>query len=323
MKKVITYLQYGLIATILVLIIRQLRSEGTLQIVEQLRSVTLNTLYVFLLMAIIGLMVFNWYLEGKKWQLLMSPFEAIHIRKAIKIVLAGIATGIFTPGRVGEYAGRALTSDKNQKPEVITATLLGSIAQNFWNIAGGLTFSYYFLKNVFSVTNAWFVPFTILIAIQIVLLLLLYYHLPKAVDFVTNNTWLHKYKDRLTSLRLYSSSLLHRVLLLSLLRYAVYVGQYVLIMIFLHVEVSPGLMLANITGIYLIQTGIPLPTIMSIIARGELAILVWSASGVSSIIALAATFLLWFINLIIPALGGLYILTKTNFYQYFKKEDHA
>ncbi len=322
MKKVITYFQYGLIAAILVLIIRQLSSEDTVHIAEQFRSMSLNIVHIMLLAAVIGLMLFNWYVESKKWQLLMSPFTEIDLRKAIKIVLAGIATGIFTPGRIGEYAGRALTSDKDKKPEVITATLLGSIAQNCWNIAGGLAFSYYFLKNVFPVTNAWFFPFIILIAIQIVLLLLLYYNLPKVVDVVTNKTWLRKYKNRLESLRLYSKSILHRVLLWSLLRYTIYVGQYLLMMKIFSVDVPIWMMLANITGIYLIQTGLPLPTIMSIVVRGEIAIIVWSASGVSSVVALTATFLLWIINLIVPALAGLIILAKTDFYHYFKKENH-
>lgn len=89
-------------------------------------------------------MPINWILEGRKWQLLMAPFENISLKKAIKIIVSGVAVGIVTPGRIGEYAGRLVASDPTQKTEVITATLLGSIAQNFWNILGGVALSYVF-----------------------------------------------------------------------------------------------------------------------------------------------------------------------------------
>lgn len=267
-------------------------------------------------------MPLNWYFEGKKWQLLMSPFTQIGLIHSIKIVLCGIATGIFTPGRIGEYAGRAITSEKHHKQEVVTATLLGSIAQNYWNISGGLVFSYYFLKNIFQVTNTLLIALIVVVAVKIVLLLLTYYHLPKVADWLTVKTWLRQYRGSISGMEAYAKPILNKVLLFSLLRYIIYTGQYILTMLLFNVYIPILEMVGNITGIFLIQTGIPLPTLMSIIARGEIAILVWSSAGVNSTIALATTFLIWFINLIIPAIVGLIILTKTDFYQYFKKERH-
>lgn len=307
---------------ICILIVKQLQSDDTDQIIDYFKQNNGTNDHKLLLFTILILMPLNWYLEGKKWQLLMSPFVKIGWLQSIKIVLAGIATGIFTPGRIGEYAGRAITSDKDQKQEVITATLLGSIAQNFWNIAGGLVLSYYFIKNTFHVTNWLVISLILIVAVQIVILLLMYYRMPKVADWLTTKTWLHRYKDRLVDMEVYSKPLLNQVLLLSFVRYGIYTGQYILTMFFFGVDVPFMTMLGNITGIFLIQTGIPLPTLMSIIARGEIAILVWSTSGVRSIIALAATFLIWFINLILPAIAGLIILSKTDFYQYFKKDRH-
>lgn len=305
-----------------ILIAKQLQSDDTGRIIDYFKHNNRTNDHLLLLLAILILMPLNWYLEGKKWQLLMSPFVKIGWLQSIKIVLAGIATGIFTPGRIGEYAGRALTSDKDHKQEVIIATLLGSIAQNFWNIAGGLALSYYFIKNTFHVTNWLVISLMLIVAVQIVILLLMYYRMPKVADWLTTKTWLHQYKDRLVGIEVYSKPLLNQVLLLSLVRYGVYTGQYILTMFFFDVYIPFMTMLGNITGIFLIQTGIPLPTFMSIIARGEIAILVWSTTGVKNIIALAATFLIWFINLILPAIAGLIILSKTDFYQYFKKDRH-
>lgn len=77
---------------------------------------------------------------------------------------------------------------------------------------------------------------------------------------------------------------------------------------------------SNVSGIYLIQTGIPLPAFLSVFARGELAILVWSSVGIDEMTALVATFGLWLINLIIPALLGLLVLFQTDLKKYFTKK---
>ena len=76
----------------------------------------------------------------------------------------------------------------------------------------------------------------------------------------------------------------------------------------------------NIAGIYLIQTGIPLPAFLSIFARGEIAVIVWSGLGIDKFIALAATFGLWFINLILPALIGTVILYRTDINKYLNSK---
>ncbi|MBK9737214.1 MAG: hypothetical protein IPO92_20605 [Saprospiraceae bacterium] len=94
------------------------------------------------------LMPINWYLESVKWQTLMSPHTQVPLLRALKTVFAGISLGIVTPARVGEYGGRLLLSDPDYKTEVISATLLGSIAQNLCNVMGGLIFSYFFLKMI-------------------------------------------------------------------------------------------------------------------------------------------------------------------------------
>ena len=322
LKKAFSFLKYILLAFIFVLIIQQLKTDEASRLFTQLQTQVQTKTHLLILLTILILMPLNWCLESKKWQLLMSPFIQISLKESLTIVLAGIAAGIFTPGRVGEYAGRVLTSDKDKKTEVISATLLGSISQNLWNIAGGLGFCYFFLKNVFPATNRYVIPLVIMVAIQIVILLLLYYNLPKVVDFLVRKTFIRRYKNRLTGLKEYSANILNKTLFLSFIRYLIYISQYILMMLLFNVDVAPLDMIGNITGIILIQTGIPLPMFLSIFARGEIAILVWSASGVDSLTALAATFLIWFINLIVPSVIGLFILTKVDVYRYFKKNTY-
>lgn len=275
----------------------------------------------FLILSII-LMPANWFLESKKWQILMSPHVVLSLNDALKTVLSGIALGIATPARIGEYGGRLLTSDPNHKPQVISATLLGSIAQNLCNVVMGLVFSYYFLKSIFNVTYSDHITFSIAVGLQIGILIFIYYKLPKVAKFVERFLkWKYflKISSKLKSLDLYTVPLLNKIILISLLRYSIYFTQYLLILKFLGVQNDFLELSGGIASIYLIQTGIPLPAFLSILARGELAILVWSSLGIVELTALVATFILWFVNLIFPSLVGLVILTRFDVKAYFKK----
>ena len=275
----------------------------------------------FLILSIM-LMPVNWFLESKKWQILMSPHIVLSLNDAIKTVLSGIALGIATPARIGEYGGRLLTSDPNHKPQVISATLLGSIAQNLCNVVMGLVFSYYFLKSIFNVTYSDHITFSIAVGLQIGILIFIYYKLPKVAKFVERFLkWKYflKISSKLKSLDLYTVPLLNKIILISLLRYSIYFTQYFLILKFLGVQNDFLELSGGIASIYLIQTGIPLPAFLSILARGELAILVWSSLGIVELTALVATFILWFVNLIFPSLVGLMILTRFDVKAYFKK----
>ena len=275
----------------------------------------------FLILSIM-LMPVNWFLESKKWQILMSPHVALSLNDALKTVLSGIALGIATPARIGEYGGRLLTSDPNHKPQVISATLLGSIAQNLCNVVMGLVFSYYFLKSIFNVTYSDHITFSIAVGLQIGILIFIYYKLPKVAKFVERFLkWKYflKISSKLKSLDLYTVPLLNKIILISLLRYSIYFIQYLLILKFLGVQNDFLELSGGIASIYLIQTGIPLPAFLSILARGELAILVWSSLGIVELTALVATFILWFVNLIFPSLVGLVILTRFDVKAYFKK----
>lgn len=267
-------------------------------------------------------MPINWYLESKKWQILMSPHSKLTLLEALKTVLAGIAMGIATPARIGEYGGRLLTSDPDHKAEVISATLLGSIAQNLCNVVVGLLFSYYFLKSIFHVTYSDHITFSMVVGLQIVLLFLIYYKMPKVAQFVERFfRWKYflKISSKLKSLDLYTVPILNKIILISGLRYSIYFAQYYLILLFLDVQYEFLQLSGGIASIYLIQTGIPMPAFLSILARGELAILVWSSLGIIELTALIATFILWFVNLIFPSLIGLLVLSNFDVKAYFKK----
>jgi len=110
----------------------------------------------------------------------------------------------------------------------------------------------------------------------------------------------------------YDRPILKRVLTLSHLRYLIYCTQYVLILDFLGLELSLLAAFSGVAVIYLLQSGIPLPAMLSVVARGELAIVIWSLFTANVGGILVATFGLWVINLVFPALLGLLIILNVN-----------
>jgi hypothetical protein len=69
-------------------------------------------------------------------------------------------------------------------------------------------------------------------------------------------------------------------------------------------------MISGIFLVFLIQSGIPLPPFLSMLARVEIAVIIWSVFERDVMIILSATFSLWIINLLIPSLIGAIFLVK-------------
>jgi len=67
-------------------------------------------------------------------------------------------------------------------------------------------------------------------------------------------------------------------------------------------------MFSIIWAVYLFQSGLPLPPIMGLVARGEIAIFLFNLFGANALSVAAATFGIWMINLILPAFVGLIII---------------
>ncbi|MBK9255961.1 MAG: flippase-like domain-containing protein [Saprospiraceae bacterium] len=309
------------VALCLVLYNRLFGNENSAELYSFLkkRYRDLNFEYLWLCLVLLPA---NWILEAFRWQFLTSVFEKISLRQSLNSVLSGVAVGVTTPARIGEYAGRLLHLNPQNSILYIGATFLGSIAQNLVIVTFGLPLSYFFLKNYFRVTSQWSIAFSVLICTGIVIAYFIYYNIQKIVFLFKYIPFLkHKmeWRNKLETVKAYNPLILTKVWFLSFIRYLVFFGQYYCIILFLDVLLPVDKVIGSIGTIYMIQSGIPLPPILGLLARSELAISVWSSVGIETVIALAATVLLWLINLAIPAIIGLTIILKLNFKNFDKK----
>ncbi len=269
---------------------------------------------IYLLIAL-SLVIVNWWLEALKWQRLVRLVLKISVREAFRAVLVGISVSIFTPHRIGEYLGRIILVPPGSRTEAVVALSFGSFIQMI--LIGalglfGLTYlasTPYPLPLVHSYRTVW------LVAILVIFLLLMYFGSSQIVVFCRRHfgKYLPKFWYYLDFISRFKLPDLFLVFNITLIRIGVYVIQYYLLLLFFDIEVPADMAIATILVGYLIQTGLPLPTLFALLARGEITLILWKFYGVNELSILAASYGLWVINLVMPALVGIIHVMKIKF----------
>jgi len=262
--------------------------------------------------ACICLVPINWFIEAIKFRLLMSQSAALSLGASFKAILAGISLGIITPARIGEYGGRYLAVKHGQQKHAVLSTFWSSLAQQIVTVIIGLT-AIAFLVNQ-SIGFPQVQSYAMLMAMGFLLfLLIVYFNFGSLVQRVLSISFLQRWRDKLDTFQRFSVNSLASLLFLAFLRYSVYTLQYLLILWFFQVDGIPILhLIAAVSSIFLIQSGIPLPPLVNILARGEIALFIWSFFGLNEIVILLSTFSIWILNLLIPAIIGLVIIINLN-----------
>ena len=271
---------------------------------------TENINYYYLILAFLLLFV-NWGIETIKWKKLIDPIADYSFSKMFKAVFGGITMSIITPNRVGEIPGRALLL--NNQPElksIIVNTSLGSFSQLIATVLFGcigMCFLYVG-KSPFNL-NGMQLHVAIILLISATLFCLMVYF---KFDLITNRLqkirWLKKY-DLSASVKNFTKLELTGILLLSLIRYGIFCGQFYLVLTAFGIPIS----YENIYLIFiyfLVASLIPTILLSEIGVRGSVAIIVFGLISDNSLAILIASVSLWIINIGIPAILGLYSLKQ-------------
>ncbi len=289
-------------------IIQKIINSSALESFHQLKLSPLTISYILL---VIALMFCNWLLEAKKWQLLIAPLENISLATSIQSIFAGISIGIFTPNRIGEFAGRVFFLKSADKLTASIKSLVGSILQLFITIVVGLLAIGLYYRNYASLLVGEIIDAQkkVLFISVIVLILILAVILMKVPYF----TFLRKYLKELFSVK---KKILVSVLFLSLFRYVVFTIQYFLILLVVGIDINFSIAWILIAITFFISTAIPTFVITEIIVRSAIAVYVFSilSPGQSALIA-SASILLWFINIALPAFIGSLLLGNFHFFK--------
>ena len=250
----------------------------------------------------------NWFLEAKKWQILSSPYQTFTITTAYKSVLAGLATGLLTPNRIGNFIGRLAYVHDDHKIQAGVNTQVGNLAQFIisilFGIAGLVIVINYLTPAIDPIT---FFVFPLLLLIASVWI----FFNPKVILILPFGRKIYKHrKKEVNDLAAFQTDLKLKILFFSGLRYLVFLVQYYCLFRFFGIEINPLLIAGLSATTFLVTTVIPGVFFGKLIVRESAAVFVftWIALPISTI--LAVSFLLWLINLAIPALFGWYFWIK-------------
>lgn len=264
-----------------------------------------------LLLAIL-LVFLNWGIEAWKWKLLITPLEPMSFLRCLSSILAGVTISIFSPNRMGEFAGRIFFLEKADKLKAAIASMLGSMTQLLVTIIAGLL-AYFILQNKYDFfgendfTSPLFFPLLIGGIILFILLLVFIY--------AKRNTLFAKYKSYIEVITNYPAKELNRLLALSILRYLVFSFQYYLILRLFGINAGITILFSLIALTFFVTSAIPTFALTEIAVRGATATFFFGTISNDTAGIIAASMLLWIINLVVPALLGSLFIWKLKFFK--------
>jgi hypothetical protein len=248
---------------------------------------------------VLFLMPVNWWLETLKWHSFLSVHARVSFKRSFKAVTSGIALSLFTPNRIGEYGGRLLFMPYAFRWPVVFSTLMGSISQNLIAFGTGII--------------AFILLFREMVLFQILGIFLLAVGVICFFKIKDLATWICKWKlpkslrklnHQLGYFEDYRPGLLVKSLSIAGVRYLVYTSQFVLLLIGFEPEANVIDLFLGISCLYLFHTLIPMPPVADVLARTNIALILWSGTGMSELSISLASFIVWVINLLIPAILG-------------------
>ena len=229
-------------------------------------TISINTSGVALLgVILLILMVFNWWLEAKKWQLLVSRFEKVSGSEALMDVMTGLVWSWVIPFTVGDVLARVqgyAERTKAVKSVVYNRISAGVIAGIF-----GLVGFFIFMK--------WIEPALVIGwagGLFVIGLFVLFFYAPR---------WMYQ------------------LVLLSMVRYIIMAIQLLLLLMLVTEDVSIMWLFAGIGWIFFFRSFIP--GIWGALGVRELSALVFFECCIPASSILFTTLSLWLINLVLPS----------------------
>lgn len=255
------------------------------------------------------LLFVNWSLEALRWKLMVDEYHKISFAKALKGILVGLTFGIVSPQRVGEFAGRLMVLPVEKNWLSIRASLYGSIAMNIIVVTSG-TLAYLLIQeNIVEVIPQNLLYLAIIPSLILIIGIYLFFPVLERILRLSKLTSRIKSWGNFAEYQ-FKKWTLFKVLVISFLRYSIFLLQYCLVIKFIGIDLELYKIICLVSIIYLIQAVIPLPGILNLVARGEIAMAAFSLYSVNEISILIATFTLWIINLLLPSLIGLGLLWR-------------
>lgn len=273
-----------------------------------------NSLY--LVLAIL-LLFANWGLETAKWHLLINRFEKISFGNSLKAVLSGVTLSIITPNQLGDFAGRVIHLQTLNKIKGSLITVIGHTAQVLVTAIFGMYALLAFTAKVDFYVYIYWKQIAFAFFVMHVFAVIGYVRIDFVYNILSRTRFIGKIEKYIIVFKSYSKTQLTKVLLFSIIRYTVFLLQYVLLLQFFGVHIGLVNSFIGVIAVFCIQSVVPSFILLDIGLRGAAAIFVFEElSNFDKSIELGvllSAYSLWIINMMIPSLLGLIFILKHRF----------
>ncbi len=297
-------------------------------VLDNFKHLILNGSIIIPLIIVFFLMFINWSVEALKWRYMIAKVEKIIFIRSFKAILAGISVSSFTPNRVGEFFGRVFILKVANPWKAIFITLIGSMSQLLVTILAG-SFSLTILGKMYFQSNEqnlriFFYTIVFILLIADIGLVMMYFNVSFIITFI--NRIIKKRWKRIRSYMIvfsaYSNKELAHIFWLSFLRYCIFSFQFYILLKAFQVPVSLAESLLLISFIYFAMAAIPTIALAELGIRGSVAVGVFSFyfntihynDAINPIAIIAASSVLWLINLALPAIIGTFFVGRLHFF---------
>lgn len=268
-----------------------------------------------MLLPVVLLMLVNWGLEARKWQLALRGLQRLSFWTAFKATFTGSTMASFTPNRTGEYVGRILYVEEGKRLQAVSLTLICSMAQLQVTLYAGLAGLWFFKRSSGSLATGessvlWMNMLFYAVLAAAVVLTLFYFRLAWLITIIHRWTGNAKIMRYVAVLEDCNATILLRVLSLSGGRYVVFALQYYLLFLTFGVDVTWWQTLQSVSVLFLVLAVLPSFTFLTDLGiRWKAGIEIVQLYSSNTVGIFATAFTIWLVNLIIPALiGSLLIL---------------
>ena len=310
-KLILNYVLGPLVFIILVYsIYRQVQQKPDWRTSLQEISEVFNSDALLPLVAVVCLMLLNWGLEARKWQLAVRKLQVISLARSFKAIFTGNTMAFFTPNRIGEYMGRMLYLKQGRRIESIAVTLVCSMAQLLITLVMGLVGLIFIRDEMLQRPEGqdillWMEVLLYFVIGAILFVAAFYFRVAWLVRRFEKIALLGKFVRYIKVLDSFNATILWRILSLSGFRYLVFLLQYYLLFRVFDVDISWAESFFAISVVFLILAIVPSIAILSDLGiRWKASIELVHLFSANSVGILATSLAIWTINLVIPALMG-------------------
>lgn len=263
------------------------------------------------LYAVIFLMLVNWGIESLKWKVLLKHILRISFIESFRSVISGVAFTMITPNRMGEFIGRVFYVPDGNRIRAAALTLVGSASQLIITLLCG-SIGLLILRDYLhghttelqGLSVLWLNGLLAGTVFILVLIILFYFRISWLIKIIDKIPQFSKYAYYIQPLEEVKLPELTKILVLSALRYIVFVMQYWLLFKLFNVQLLSWQLISVVAVLFLVLAVVPTIALAELGIRSKASIALFSIFSTNTVGILAATAAIWLINIIFPAIGG-------------------